>query len=88
MNRKFKQVCLRLAVVILMAVAVPFQSFAANAKIAFSDPSAEVGGEVSAVSYTHLDVYKRQMHAMGPNVAGVIGTAVAAGTFMAIFGVG
>lgn len=28
------------------------------------------------------------MHAMGPNVAGVIGTAVAAGTFMAIYGVG
>lgn len=27
------------------------------------------------------------MHAMGPNVAGVIGTAVAAGTFMAMFGV-
>ena len=27
------------------------------------------------------------MHAMGPNVAGVIGTAVAAGTLMAIFGV-
>ncbi len=27
------------------------------------------------------------MHAMGPNVAGVIGTAVAAGVFMAIFGV-
>ena len=27
------------------------------------------------------------MHAMGPNVAGVIGTAVAAGTFMAIYGV-
>ena len=27
------------------------------------------------------------MHAMGPNVAGVIGTAIAAGTFMAIFGV-
>ena len=27
------------------------------------------------------------MHAMGPNVAGVIGTAVAAGTFMSIFGV-
>ena len=26
------------------------------------------------------------MHAMGPNVAGVIGTAVAAGTFRAIFG--
>ncbi len=27
------------------------------------------------------------MHAMGPNVAGVIGTAVAAGTFMAIFNI-
>ena len=27
------------------------------------------------------------MHAMGPNVAGVIGSAVAAGTFMAIYGV-
>ena len=27
------------------------------------------------------------MHAMVPNVAGVIGTAVAAGTFMAIFGI-
>lgn len=27
------------------------------------------------------------MHAMGPNVAGVIGTAVAAGVFMAIFGI-
>ena len=27
------------------------------------------------------------MHALGPNVAGVIGTAVAAGTFLAIFGV-
>ena len=27
------------------------------------------------------------MHALGPNVAGVIGTAVAAGTFMAMFGV-
>jgi oxaloacetate decarboxylase beta subunit len=27
------------------------------------------------------------MNAMGPNVAGVIGTAVAAGTFMAVFGV-
>ena len=27
------------------------------------------------------------MHAMGPNVAGVIGTAVCAGTFMAMFGI-
>lgn len=47
MSRKFKQFCLRLSVVMLMAVAVPFQSFAANAKIAFSDPSAQVGGEIS-----------------------------------------
>jgi oxaloacetate decarboxylase beta subunit len=28
------------------------------------------------------------MHAMGPNVAGVIGTGVVGGTFMAVFGVG
>ena len=27
------------------------------------------------------------MHAMGPNVAGVIGSAVAAGVFLALFGV-
>ena len=27
------------------------------------------------------------VHAMGPNVAGAIGTAIAAGVFMAIFGV-
>ena len=40
----------------------------------------------NAVSYTHLTNFLL-MHAMGPNVAGVIGTAVAAGTFMAIFGV-
>ncbi|HAO68449.1 MAG TPA: hypothetical protein DEP43_07150, partial [Ruminococcaceae bacterium] len=26
------------------------------------------------------------MHAMGPNVAGVIGSAIAAGVFMALFG--
>ena len=26
------------------------------------------------------------MHAMGPNVSGVIGTAIAAGVFLAIFG--
>ena len=44
------------------------------------------------IDSSEIDVYKRQtnfllMHAMGPNVAGVIGTAVAAGTFMAIFGV-
>ena len=54
---------------------------------------------LDSVSYTHLDVYKRQrisqvvgleydptnyllMHAMGPNVAGVIGSAVAAGILL------
>ena len=42
--------------------------------------SQKVGGEADASNFL-------LMSAMGPNVAGVIGTAVAAGTFMAIFGV-
>ena len=42
--------------------------------------SQKVGSEADPTNFLH-------MHAMGPNVAGVIGTAVAAGTFMAIFGV-
>ena len=42
--------------------------------------SQKVGSEADPTNF-------RLMHAMGPNVAGVIGTAVAAGTFMAIFGV-
>ena len=42
--------------------------------------SQKVGAEYDPTNYL-------LMHAMGPNVAGVIGTAVAAGTFMAIFGV-
>ena len=42
--------------------------------------SQKVGSEADATNFL-------LMHAMGPNVAGVIGTAVAAGTFMAIFGV-
>ena len=42
--------------------------------------SQKVGAEADPTNF-------HQMHAMGPNVAGVIGTAVAAGTFMAIFGV-
>ena len=32
-------------------------------------------------------IYFLLMHSMGPNGAGAIGTAVAAGVFMAIFGV-
>ena len=42
--------------------------------------SQKVGAEAAPTNFLLL-------HAMGPNVAGVIGTAVAAGTFMAIFGV-
>ena len=42
--------------------------------------SQKVGAEADPINFL-------LMHAMGPNVAGVIGTAVAAGTFMAIFGV-
>ena len=42
--------------------------------------SQKVGSEADASNFL-------LMHAMGPNVAGVIGTAVAAGTFMAMFGV-
>ena len=42
--------------------------------------SQKVGSEADTTNFL-------LMHAMGPNVAGVIGTAVAAGTFMAIFGV-
>ena len=42
--------------------------------------SQKVGAEADSTNFL-------LMHAMGPNVAGVIGTAVAAGTFMAIFGV-
>ena len=42
--------------------------------------SQKVGSEAAPTNFL-------LMHAMGPNVAGVIGTAVAAGTFMAIFGV-
>ena len=42
--------------------------------------SQKVGSESDPTNFLH-------MHAMGPNVAGVIGTAVAAGVFMAVFGV-
>ena len=43
--------------------------------------SQKVGAEVDPTNFL-------LMHAMGPNVAGVIGTAVAAGAFMAMFGIG
>lgn len=45
MSRKVKHTVLRILAVMMLAVAIPFQSFAANAKIAFTDPSTEVGSE-------------------------------------------
>ncbi len=42
--------------------------------------SQKVGAEEDATNFL-------LMHAMGPNVAGVIGTAVVAGVFMAVFGI-
>ncbi len=47
MNRKLKQACRRMALAMALTAALSFQSFAANAKIAFSDPSAETGSEFS-----------------------------------------
>ena len=47
MKGKIKQFCLRMAMVMVLAVAIPFQSFAASARISFSDPSAESGSEFS-----------------------------------------
>lgn len=45
MNRNWKQIWIRFAMVFMLVVAIPFQSFAGNARIAFSDPTAEVGSE-------------------------------------------
>ncbi len=47
MNKKIKQMGFRLLAAILMAAALSFQSLAATARIAFSDPSTQVGQEVS-----------------------------------------
>lgn len=47
MRNKIKQFFCSMILVCMMAVVVPFQSFAATARIAFSDPSAKVGSEVS-----------------------------------------
>ena len=46
MNKNWKKICVRIVMVMMLVVAVPFCSFAASAKIAFSDPTGEVGGEV------------------------------------------
>ena len=51
-----------------------------NPLIGSAGVSQKVGAEADPTNFL-------LMHAMGPNVAGVIGTAVAAGCFMAIFGI-
>lgn len=45
MYNKAKQFCLRMAAVMMLVFVLPFQSFAASAKIAFSDPSTQAGSE-------------------------------------------
>lgn len=45
MYNKMKQFCLRTAAVMMLVFALSFQSFAASAKIAFSDPSTQAGSE-------------------------------------------
>ncbi len=47
MSSKIRKICCRMALVCAMALILPFQSLAATARIAFSDPSAQVGSEVS-----------------------------------------
>lgn len=47
MSSKIKQICGRWILVCMMAVLASFQSFAAGARIAFSDPTAKVGEEIS-----------------------------------------
>ena len=66
-------------VVILLGTSVGATT-SADAFLNVARVSQKVGSEADPTNFL-------LMHAMGPNVAGVIGTAVAAGTFMAIFGV-
>lgn len=47
MNNTFRKWWCRLILVCMMAVMVPFESFAATGRIAFSDPSGQVGSEIS-----------------------------------------
>ncbi|MCD8122157.1 MAG: cadherin-like beta sandwich domain-containing protein [Clostridiales bacterium] len=47
MNRKLSRFLLSAAAALMLLVAVPFATYAADAKIAFSDPSATVGDEFS-----------------------------------------
>ena len=61
-------------------ILVRHEQGALHAAQGYARVSQKVGAEADPTNFL-------LMHAMGPNVAGVIGTAVAAGTFMAIFGV-
>lgn len=47
MNIRFRRLTVGLLAAVMMTVAVPFSGFAATARIAFSDPSTQVGQEVS-----------------------------------------
>ena len=69
-----------LKIVVLGLIAFAFGSAGVSAVPMAARVSQKVGAEADPTNFL-------LMHAMGPNVAGVIGTAVAAGTFMAIFGV-
>ena len=56
MNRQKGQFIGRLLVAVLLTAAMTFQSFAASARIAFSDPSSQVGQEVSVtMKFTSTD---------------------------------
>ncbi len=56
MNRQKGQFVGRLLLAALLAAAMAFQSFAASARIAFSDPSAQVGQEVNVtMKFTSTD---------------------------------
>lgn len=56
MSNKIRKICCRMVLICAMAVILPFQSLAATARIAFSDPSAKAGSEVSVtMKFTSTD---------------------------------
>lgn len=56
MSNKIRRICCRMVLICAMAVILPFQSLAATARIAFSDPSVQVGSEVSVtMKFTSTD---------------------------------
>ena len=75
MNRNWKQIWIRFAMVLMLAVAIPFQSFAGNARIAFSDPTAEVGSEFTVnVKFTCTTGEKNWQDGCGNGAIRVIGS--------------